>query len=75
MRKHYYLIWISIQIFKYIIPNCKYSIIFFNKTLYNNVITEEEFKHQTPLGAGMIVWANEKATLEPAGEDLNFDKV
>ena len=35
----------------------------FNKALYNNVITEEEFKHQTPLGAGMIVWANEKATL------------
>ena len=31
--------------------------------------------HQTPLGAGMIIWANERVTLQPAAKDLNFEKI
>ena len=35
----------------------------FNKRLYNNVKEQDPFKHKTPLGAGMLLWANERITL------------
>ena len=42
-----------------------YIPICFNKELHNNRISEDNNKHQTPLGAGMVTWANNKATLQP----------
>ena len=38
----------------------------FNKWLHNNVKEKDEDKHKTPLGSGMLLWANNKITLQPA---------
>ena len=35
----------------------------FNKVLSNNVLEDDPKKHRTPLGAGTLLWANERATL------------
>ena len=32
-------------------------------------------KHKTPLGAGMLLWANDKITLQPAAQEFNYEKV
>ena len=34
----------------------------FDKVLANNVIAQEN-KHQTPMGAGTLIWANNKTSL------------
>ena len=35
----------------------------FNKSLQNNIVEPDPYKHKTPLGAGMLLWANNKITL------------
>ena len=35
----------------------------FNKILYNNIKEGDPEKHKTPLGAGTLIWANDKITL------------
>ena len=35
----------------------------FNRILYNNVKEKDPYKHKTPLGAGMLLWANNRITL------------
>ena len=35
----------------------------FNKNLHNNIQEPNPFKHKTPLGAGMLLWANNRITL------------
>ena len=47
----------------------------FNKRLYNNIKEPDSMKHKTPLGAGMLLWANDKITLQPASSELNYEKV
>ena len=34
-----------------------------NKVLNNNIYDQEPGKHKTPLGAGTLIWANERITL------------
>ena len=47
----------------------------YDKMLNNNIITNDPYKHQTPLGAGTLQWANSKITLQPAAADMNYDKM
>ena len=47
----------------------------FNKVLSNNVLEDDPKKHRTPLGAGTLLWANERVTLQPAAKELNYDKL
>ena len=47
----------------------------FNKVLSNNVLEDDPKKHKTPLGAGMLLWANDKITLYPASPELNYEKL
>ena len=35
----------------------------FNQALQNNIQEDIQFKHKTPLGAGTIIWANNKVVL------------
>ena len=48
---------------------------FYDKSLANNVQDLTAQKHLTPLGAGTIMWANEKVVLQPAIKELNNDKI
>ena len=47
----------------------------FDKQLYNNIMNEDQNKHKTPMGAGMIIWANNKIVLQPATIELNHEKI
>ena len=47
----------------------------FNKQLYNNIKNDDQYHHKTPLGAGMVTWANNRVTLQPATKELNFEKL
>ena len=45
-----------------------------DKVLYNNVQEKTQATHRTPLGAGMLLWGNDKMTLQPAIQELNSEK-
>ena len=47
----------------------------FNKCLYNNIKEKDQYKHKTPLGSGMLLWANNRITLQPASSELNYEKL
>ena len=47
----------------------------FNKCLHNNIKEEDPEKHKTPLGSGMLLWANNRITLQPASSELNYERL
>ena len=47
----------------------------FDKQLHNNIHETNPDKHKTPMGAGMALWANSKIVLQPASDELNFEKI
>ena len=47
----------------------------FNKVINNNIIEKDITKHRTPLGAGTLLWANDRITLQPASPELNYEKL